>query len=252
MTHWLEHLGVQGGLPQVAAFVQKVCPPVFLHTQSGEVRNGSMVLVSDGTRTLGLTAGHVADAINEHVSHADICQVGAARLLPGSLIERSKDLDLATYALDESTVRESRHLPFLVRHWPLPDAERGDTVIGGGWPGCYRTNPEGRYDNAFVTFAGQIESVSENNLGILVDLKNGRSFTQERVDPDADLGGISGGPIFRLLPELEEGGLGVRFQLVGIVHTSGLMMAQNIVMAHRLTTLLSDGHFTAALTDNRR
>ena len=236
----------------MAAFVQKVCPPVFLHTRAGEVRNGSMVLASDGTRILGLTAGHVADAINEHVSDADICQVGAAQLLPRSLIERSKDLDLATYALDESTVRESRHLPFLVRRWPLPVPERGDIVIGGGWPGRYRTNPEGRYDNAFVTFAGQIESVSENNLGILVDLENGRSFTQERVDPDSDLGGISGGPIFRMLPEPEQGGLGVRFQLVGIVYTSGLMMAQNIVMAHTLPTLLPDGHFAAALVDNRR
>lgn len=72
------------------------------------------------------------------------------------------------------------------------------------------------------------------------------------MNPDADLGGISGGPIFRLLPEPEEGGLGVRFQLVGIVYTSGVMMAQNIVMAHTLTTLRPDGRFAAALIDNRR
>jgi hypothetical protein len=243
MADWLDELGLKGGLKQVADFVKKVCPPVFFHTRQGDLRNGSMVLTSDGTSILGLTAGHVADAISEHVSDVDICQVGAAPLLPGWLIERCKHLDLASYALDKATVRSSRHSAFLVRGWPLRVPERGDTVIGGGWPGCYRTNPKDRYDNAFVSFAGRLESVSEDNMGILVDLQNGRSFSEERVDPDTDLGGMSGGPVFRLLPEPEEAGLGVRFQLVGIVYTSGLVMNTNIVMAHTLKTLLPTGRF---------
>lgn len=243
MPHWLEELGVRGGLPQVADFVKRVCPPVFLHTRAGDLRNGSMVLASDGTQILGITAGHVADAINEHVTTADICQVGATQLLPRWLIDRSMELDLASYALPEAAARESGHLPFLLRGWPLPVPDRGDTVIGGGWPGRYRTNPEGKYENAFVTFAGQLESVSENNIGIAVDMVNGRSFTEERVDSDAELGGTSGGPIFRLQPEPDEGGLGVRFQLVGVIYTASLLMGTNIVMAHTLKTLLPSGHF---------
>lgn len=243
MAHWLDELGEQGGLKQVGDFVKKVCPPLFFHTRQGHLRNGSMVLATDGTSILGLTAGHVADAITEHVSSSDICQVGAAQLQPGSLIERSKHFDLASYALDEPTVRASRHSSFLVRGWPLPVPASGDVVIGGGWPGCYRTNPNGQYANAFVSFAGRLESVSESNMVVLVDIQNGKSFTEERVSPDADLGGMSGGPIFRLVPEPEREGLGIRFQLVGIVYTSGLMMNVNIVKAHTLKTLLPNGRF---------
>lgn len=205
-----------------------------------------MVLLKLGGSIIGLTAGHVADAIIKHVRGDDICQVGAARLLPQTLIERHPQLDLASFALDEQTVHDSNHKAFLIREIPLHTPSQGDDVIFGGYPGSLRDDRGEQYDNAFVWVAGRLETVSENNMGMKVNLKESCSVETARVRSNAALGGISGGPVFRVTPAEVEGLFAVKVELVGIVHECTRMKLAReytLVRAHRLTTLQPDGRF---------
>jgi hypothetical protein len=189
---------------------------------------------------LGITAGHVADKIRS--TKLAISQLGAGHFDPGSLIQRSRYLDLATFRLPRAAVVASGHKAFRVRSWPLPPLRVRDLVLFGGHPGSLRNELPDKYDVAFLWFATLAESVSETNIGFALNISASLSAGPERLPEDADLGGCSGGPVFRLTETPEyDGGLDVKFELVGTIYEYN--PGFGILFAHGLTSLRGDGRF---------
>ncbi len=226
-----------GYVGRIQEFARSVCAPVFLRTTEGKLTQGSMTLLTGATGFLGVTAGHVADAVV--AEGLKTCQLGAGPLDPASLIDRSRTLDLATFRLSHEVVAESRHLAFKVRSWPLPPLATGDLVLVGGYPGAYRVDSQRQFAVAFVYFVGPVQSVSENNLGLALGIKTSLCAGEERVPENADLGGCSGGPVFRLTETADAGGLYARFELVGVIYEYS--PTWELLLAHPLTSLSADG-----------
>jgi len=194
---------------------------------------------------LGITAGHVADSIDKFCdgSAGHGCQVGGAELDPGRLIARHPILDLATFRLSTTFITTAGlHAAASVNQWPpLPPID-GEKVLFGGYPGLYRKeNEEPReYDVTFAHFGVSVNSVHEDHfsigpLGIAGAFSLGGD--RNRIPPQVDLGGLSGGGVFRAI----EGGLIARPELLGIVY-EGYQQFE-VVLAHPLTSMRPDGTF---------
>lgn len=236
----LRELNEAGYVAQVQAFAKSVCAPVFL-TRRDDMFQGSMTLTTGESGFLGVTAGHVADAMAD--SDCTFSQVGKTRLEPGSLIHRSKEWDLASFGLAPDTVAASGHLAYTVRAWPLPSLTAGDFVLAGGYPGKYRRHSSGEINVAFVWFAGRLQTVSDNNLGLSLEIGSSICTGDERVAEHEDLGGCSGGPVFRLTETRDSGGMRADFELAGIIYEYS--PTWELLLAHPLAPMSGSGRFRA-------
>jgi hypothetical protein len=102
----------------------------------------------------------------------------------------------------------------------------------------YREQLGGSVNFGFVWFAGKVESVSRNNVGMALDIANSVATSPTRIPFDGDLGGMSGGPTFRVLEE----SLLERIELTSIIYE--YLNVFGIALAHPLTSLAPDGTFT--------
>jgi len=228
-----------GYIGAVEGLAKSVCAPVFFRTLAGKVRQGSMTLLNSGQGFLGVTAGHVADAIAAEAGNLESCQVGGAVLDPTTLVARSLALDLASYRAEAEVVRASGHLAFPIRSWPLQAASDRDMVMFCGYPGYDRRESSGRYDVPFLWFAGLVQASPDSKLGFALNIKTSLCAGNDRIPDNADLGGCSGGPVFRLTEEAVGNGLRATFELVGVV--SEYASAYELLIAHPVTDLNPDG-----------
>jgi len=237
----LKALTEMGYIDALEGFMKKVCAPVYLSSTDGRLSQASITIVTGSGGFLGLTAKHVADAIE--APGLSVCQVGVGPLRPRTPVQRSTAMDLAAFRLSDDDVCRSGHLAFTVRSWPLPSLEVGDYVIAGGWPGMYRVESPGRYDVAFTWFFGRIGNVSDKNLGFSLNIAESLCAGEERIPAHADLGGCSGGPLFRLTETPDAGGIHAGFELVGLIYEYSAEW--ELLLANPLTGLTSNGHFEA-------
>ena len=235
----LRHLREIGYFASIERLAKSVCAPLLFRTRRGILRNGSMTLVAPGTGFLGLTAGHVAAGIRRHCAGDRPCQLGAVALSPDALIDQRRDPDLATFRVDVGVLAASRHLAFPVASWPAPAATTKDILLFGGYPGSLRREGNDQYDVAFVWFAGRAQSVSQRHMGLVLNIKQSICVGADRVRSNANLGGCSGGPVFRIVDEAAKGGQIVRFELVGIVYEYSSRL--QLLFAHHLGAIQSDG-----------
>ena len=237
--------GFRRYLIQFQEWTKSYCAPVFFRDDSDQLRNGSMTFVNTGQEVLGITAGHVADRVKEccdgRPGHG--CQVGGAELDHGRLIARHPILDLATFRLSATfVITAGLHGAASVTHWPpLPPVD-GEKLLFGGYPGIYRKENEaaGQYDVTFAHFGVSASSVHEDRfaigpLGIAEAFSLGGD--RDRIPPQVDLGGMSGGGVFRVI----ESGLIARPEVLGIVY--GGYQPFEVVLAHPLSVMKQDGTF---------
>lgn len=227
-----------------------ICPPIFWQEGDGQKHNGSMTLLRTEQEVLGVTNRHVADAIagcNEEVGHR--CQVGGAYLDPTWLIARHPTLDLATFRLSDiilnqmsimtdGSVGKARHQAATVLTWPPTPPAENSPVMYGGYPGSYRTDkPGGNVEFGFFWFASKVESISTTNVGMVINVNHSISVGSKRLPLGADLGGWSGGPVFRILEENKI----ERLELASIIYEYSA--SAGIVLSHPLVDLNPDGTF---------
>lgn len=97
--------------------------------------------------------------------------------------------------------------------WPTLGVGLSETLICGGYPGSLRIEHEVTADIPFQWFALAPISVTLENIKLHIDLEN---FHQplgcERI-PNLELGGMSGGPVFRVVSTPIE-----RLELVGFIY----------------------------------
>jgi hypothetical protein len=71
----------------------------------------------------------------------------------------------------------------------------------GGYPAIYHEHFAGQIQFRFGWFAAKVQSSSERNVGLQLDIANSIATSSQRIPPNADLGGWSGGPVFRVVEE---------------------------------------------------
>ena len=217
----MEHAGY---LPALRGIAKSACVPFWWHglDKQGTYRihrNGTVCFLQTPKRLIAVTARHV---FNEYCSakidQPDIrCQFGGTTTEPEDrLIAESEYLDLATFAVSPVVVAASGASPHTPLHWPTREVSAGEALLYGGYPGSLRVEHEATADLPFQWFAGAPISVTPENVKLHIDLANFHQPLRGASIPNVELGGMSGGPVFRLVlaPPIE------RLELVGFIYES--------------------------------
>jgi len=229
---------------QVREWAEGCCAPVFYRDDTDQQHNGSMTFVDTGQEILGITAGHVADSIIKHCDSrpGHGCQVGSADLDPNRLIARHQDLDLAIFRLSAPFVTTASKHTVTIPSWPPRAPRIGELGLFCGYPGIYRNTRERerQIEVAFLYFVGLVESVSDRHFGMSLRIGDAYSHGHERVPEHADLGGWSGGAVFRVI----EDDVLARLELAGIIYEYSPV--SEIVLAHAVSCVGQNGTFMIA------
>jgi len=232
-----------GYLPTLRAIAKSFCAPFWWHgTDSKDqyrvFHNGTVCFLDTGSHLIGVTACHVYDEYLRHKQEqADlVCQFGSSTIEPESrLIARSQELDLATFELSSIVIGASganAHAPVA---WPTNRVTASDVLLYGGFPGSLRVEGLVTAELPFQWFAGAPISVTPGNIKLHLDLKNFRQPLTTDPLSNLELGGMSGGPVFRVIsaPPVE------RLELVGFIFES--QMGLELVYARPAHCITSSG-----------
>ncbi|MCI0390959.1 MAG: serine protease [Acidobacteria bacterium] len=220
------------------SWAQRLCVPVFWRDANRQMHNGTITLVRTPSHVLGITNAHVADGLADCADEPGIvCQIGGAHLDLGRLIARHPTMDLATFRLSDVILAPAGGDPATVLTWPPEAPVEVDVVMYGGYPAMYREERPGNVDFMFASFAGKVASASNRNVGMVLEIERSESISPSRIPPNADLGGWSGGPVFRVV---DSNGI-ERLELAAIIYEYSAF--SEIAFAHPLSSLAEDGHF---------
>jgi hypothetical protein len=220
----LDRMEGAGYLPALRGIAQSASAPFWWHglDKEGKYRihhNGTICFVQTPKRLIAVTAWHV---FNEYraakAQQPNIrCQFGSTTTEPEArLIAESEYLDLATFDVSEVVVAAAGGSPYAPLIWPTREVSGGEALLYGGYPGSLRVEHEATADLPFQWFAGAPISVTPENIKLHIDLENFHQPLSGNIIPNVDLGGMSGGPVFRLVPAppIE------RLELVGFIYES--------------------------------
>jgi hypothetical protein len=213
-----------GYLPQLRAFAMSKCAPIFWATQDSldeapkVLHNATGVCVKTGQRDLLITAAHVLAGFRADVSNYPNLRAycGTTQIdLEAALIAVDNQLDLATFLLTSPSTGQQFHTP---AQWPPEPLQKNGLVLYGGFPGTLRTQDGGNLDAPFQSFCWKVTDVTPANLVMQIDFANlyWPGHEGERINERP--GGISGGPVFRVIEKLNESPRKVYLELVGIVY----------------------------------
>jgi hypothetical protein len=157
------------------------------------------------------------------------------------LIDRNKDLDLATF--DVPSIFVSSSTRNLVHHkaagWPPGTATSGDLVLYGGYPGKLKGLSPGQIEFPFQSFIWRPIDITDTNIVLHVDFPNLFWPEHEEEKINENLGGISGGPVFRIIEHLDRPEKRVYYELVGVVYE--IYESLDVVRARHIRHVLADG-----------
>ena len=204
------------------------CVPFLWSTrQSGEparvLHNGTICYVDTGQRKIGITNNHVYQQYMDDLARfPDVeAQFNGNTIRPETrLIDQNKELDLAT--LDVPAVFVSSSTRNLAHHkpagWPPSAVKTGDLVLYGGYPGELKDFSPGQVEFPFQSFMWRPTGITDANIVLHVDFPNlfWPGHGEERINEE--LGGISGGPVFRIIEHLDQPEKRIDYELVGIVY----------------------------------
>ena len=224
MEQWqkdaFDKLEASGYLNVLRKTAMSFCVPFYWSaTIAGELKilhSGTITYLDTGEKKIGITADHVYQQfLDDMQTYPDVeCQFGGSTIYPQTrLIDRNAELDVATFDVPlvfVSAGHRSIHRPL---KWPPDRIRKGELALYGGYPGVLRELRRGEADFAFQTFTWVMTDVSDQNMAMYVDFENLHwpGHSKERINES--LGGLSGGPVFRLIEEPVS-----RLELVGFVH----------------------------------
>jgi hypothetical protein len=165
------------------------------------LHNGTLTAFDTGARTICVTAGHVfAQYQSDIQSYDDVeCQIGNVRIrLEEWLIQHDSIMDLATFEISPILLTGSGIRFQSAQVWPPAGLRENEIVVLGGYPGRFRNERSSAVDSSFVSFFAPVAQSSEEHSAFQLNLADsywpdGSGGIPER----SELGGMSGGPIFR-------------------------------------------------------
>lgn len=246
-----------GFLPRMRDLVMRRCAPFFWSRQQDALKpprllhNGTICYVDTGSRHIGITADHVyRQYLKDLEEHENVqAQFGGSTIYPEKrLIDRDRELDLATFDVPSIFVSSSKnprihHRPDI---WPIPPLQQGEVVFFGGMPGALREFKDlaTRLDQPFMVSGQIVHDVTKTNIVLHVDFSNMVRTGPEEIDLTENIGGMSGGPVFRVVPtreRLDDPRRGA-IELVGIIYeyyeSLGGLMARHIRQVNADGTLV--------------
>lgn len=235
-----ERLDRSGYLASVHGLAKSTCATFWWYEDAWGApieHNGTVCFVNTGSRLLAMTANHVLDAYvsDRGTKPAIKCQFGSVPFEPAArVISTDASLDLAVIDVSEVVVSGSGSSTHHAVRWPPEKLVEGETVVLGGYPGGMRVPGTGAVEFSFVSFIGQVTDSGPDRINISLDLKGVKWSPGPPPYPDFDLGGMSGGPIFRVRSGLVE-----TLELAGIVYQYGPLL--EVVQGRHLESVASSG-----------
>jgi hypothetical protein len=240
----LDQLERRGDLPILRDMARRATAPFYWYESGAAVdsvfHNGTACFVRTGTELLMITCDHVlegwlsASAANPNL----VCQVGSVEFEPTRyLVDRDADLDLATFSITDVLLSAIGSHALSAPSWP-PVATETDVVMAGGFPGIARSPipstgiPLSQF--LFPTYMRRIEGVRSDRLSVVLGTEDAYSTQGLMPTANPNLGGASGGPLFRV----RSGGL-VLLELVGIIYE--YMQSAELLFARPVTLVAHNG-----------
>lgn len=243
----LNYAEAAGYLPHIRAIALNATAPIWWSRSSTPIgnavlHNGTVTLVNTGEKTICVTAGHVYSKYLVHKKEFNDleCQIGSVRInLEDYLIDHSDSLDLATFEITPILSAAFRASAHGAPKWPPEQLKESDIVILGGYPGLLRMEEEKRLGTPFISFIAPVAQSSLDHSAIQLNLEDAYwPDGSGGIAPASELGGMSGGPLFRYHREPVE-----YFELVGFIYESSEMYG--IIFARHASCIDSSGRITS-------
>ena len=230
-----------GYLPTLETLAKRLTAPLWCNEPENpdtvkRMQNGTVCIVHTGTRLIGVSACHVHAAIADRLDSGASrwSQLGGHTFDPRAcLIDCDPRLDIVTYSLSEIQINAANADIHHAPKWP-PDVVVGDVYFVTGWPRALTESSEGTRTHKFLHFITKLAESSLTNLRLLTETSTSIGWGSEALPPGTDLGGMSGGAIYRVsetkLTELT---------LVGLIYEYS--EESEYVLARPLSLVAEDG-----------
>lgn len=219
------------------------CAPFFWSRRNGNkldlCSNGTITIVRTSERLIGVTARHV---IQGYLDARQMCpvvlQVYDSELRDLKVIAMSSEgLDLATIELDNDFLAKLGKSIVPLSGWPPLQPQEGRGIMLAGYPGEERILSDSSIDWGLFTCLSIARVVTHDQITWAVE----RDYDIPvegipRLPPNANLGGISGGP---LIGWFETASGITQYRLCGIISQASPML-ENVV-AKRADFIMPDG-----------
>ena len=199
---------------------------------------GTICFVHTGVRVIGITAGHIhAEIVKRlHSGSSTWCQIGGHTFTPEKhLIDCDETIDLATYRISEIQSNAALANIHYAPAWP-PVIEPADVHLVGGWPWVYGADKPMARVHQFLNFFTRLDDAGPRLLQLPVRTSTSVPWGNVALPVDARLGGMSGGPVYRL----NERGPVATLTLVGII-SDYRKEGEEYVLARPVSVLTPDG-----------
>lgn len=233
----LQDLRKRGYLDALESLAKYLTAPIhWTNPTTGELQGGTVCFVHTGVRILGISAAHIHDTILDLRKQTPglHCQVGGHTFDPQArLVSIDRAPDLVTYDFTEvstNAVGANINSPPI---WP-PRADDGDTVLVCGWPWHLSTPGQATNDFKFLHFIAKLQKNSDTQFGIATFTAESVAWGDHSLPRGTNLGGMSGGPVFRLIETPF-----TRLELVGIVYE--YQPTYELVLASSVALVAADG-----------
>jgi len=216
---------------------ESCCAPIFWRMPNGKMNNGTFTFLRTTAGVFGITNAHVADGLAN--SNGRGWQLGNAQFDPNRLIARDSTLDLATYELSDVFLSAAGKVAATVPSWPPKPPSMNEPITLGGYAAMYREANAGKVKFGFTWFAGKANVEGDATVGIVLNLDDSIATTPDRIPSHPNLGGCSGGPVFRIVDSnrIE------RLELAAIIDQCS--QESEMVLARPLNTLAENGTFAS-------
>jgi hypothetical protein len=201
------------------------------------LHNGTISFVNTGKTTLGITANHVFEEyLKEKATNSKVkCQIGNVTVEPERhVISSDKTVDIATLQLPTILIAATGVTVHSAPVWPPENLRESDLVICGGYPGIRRKENVATAEFDFVSFISRINQCSGDHVSIYLNIPGSHWPQGESVGGTPNLGGASGGPMFRLRTEPLE-----TIELAGVIYEYNQEF--ELVFARHASHVSSDG-----------
>ncbi|WP_341197671.1 hypothetical protein [Hyphomonas chukchiensis] len=191
---------------------------------------------------MGITAAHVVTefVLAEELAPQTVMLMNA--VLPKlNVIDISERLDLATFEIDDAILNAVGKGISPLTNWPPQAPTEGRGILMAGYPALVRLT-KGVVQNVGIiewglfTVLGTAGRVSDEQISWMIDReRNVKHPTIPDPPPNAELGGISGGPVISLLERR-----GVHYWgLSGIISQASAQLER--IVAKRADLIAADG-----------
>ncbi len=238
----IDQLERAGYLPELRNLVRShTCPVWWYDDRKADghsiLHSGTLALVNTGLKVLAISANHVFEQyLKDKETDPNLkCQLGNVTVEPEKyVIDSDKTLDLVTFDLPVILATATGVTIHNSPSWPPPELHAPELVIFGGYPGNRRAEKSRTLNSDFVSFISRIGQSSEDHVSVHLNMSDSHWPQGERMTNSPDLGGMSGGPVFRLRTGLLE-----TLEFAGVVYESS--RTYELVFSRHASFIQADG-----------